>query len=90
MKDPAFVALIQSIAANVRRARQRRGLTQEQLADKAEQDVSYLQRVERGAVNLSLRVLFGLARALEVTPASLLRRAKLAAVRRGRPKKDRV
>jgi len=90
MTDPAFVALRQSIAANVRRARQRKGLTQEQLADKAEQDVSYLQRVERGAVNLSLRVLFHLARALEVTPASLLRRAKLAAVRRGRPKKDRI
>lgn len=56
----------------------------------SEQDTSYLQRIERGATNLSVRVLFSIARALGVTPASLLRHAKLAPVRRGRPKKPQI
>ena len=87
MKDPAFVAFLESIAANVRRLRIRRGYTQEVLAERSGQDLSYVQRVERGATNLSVAVLFALATALAVAPGVLGRRARLAPVRRGRPRK---
>jgi len=87
MADPAFVAFLASIAANVRRIRARRGFTQEALAERSGQDLSYLQRVERGATNLSVGVLFALATALQVPPGLLVRRASLAPPRRGRPRK---
>ena len=87
MNDPAFVAFLESIAANVRRLRIRRGYTQGVLAERSGQDLSYVQRIERGATNLSVAVLFALARALEVPPGMLVRKARLAPVRRGRPSK---
>jgi transcriptional regulator with XRE-family HTH domain len=88
-KDPELLAFLGSIAANVRRWRIRRGLTQEALAERAGQDLSYLQRVERGATNLSVAVLFSLAVALDVSPGLLVRRARLPPPRRGRPPKRR-
>lgn len=87
MADPAFAAFLESIAANVRRIRARRGYTQEALAERSGQDLSYVQRVERGATNLSVGVLFALAVALQVPPGLLVRKARLAAIRRGRPRK---
>lgn len=90
MADRALAEFLQSIAANVRRTRLRRGLTQEALAESAGQDLSYLQRVERGATNLSVGVLLALANALDVTPGLLVRTAHLPPVKRGRPPKRPV
>lgn len=87
MPDRLLTELLQAIAANVRRARQRRGWTQEVLAERAAQDLSYLQRVERGATNLSVGVLLALATALGVPPAALVRKARPVPVKRGRPPK---
>ena len=86
-EDPQFLVLLASIAANVRGLRARRGLTQEALAQRADQDLAYVQRVERAATNLSVRVLFALARALGVSPGQLLRPRALPPSRRGRPLK---
>lgn len=86
-RDPRLKELLESIAANVRRVRLGLGFTQETLAELAGQDLSYLQRIERGVTNLSVGVLLALATALEVRPASLLRKARLAEVKRGRPPK---
>ena len=85
--DPKLAELLASIAANVRRLRSTRGLTQEALAERAGQDLSYLQRVERGATNLSIGVLVAIANALDTHPARLLRHATLPVVKRGRPPK---
>ncbi len=84
-RDPRLSELLESIAANVRRLRTAQGLTQETLAELAGQDLSYLQRIERGATNLSVGVLFALSIALSVAPAHLLRKARLAVAKRGRP-----
>jgi transcriptional regulator with XRE-family HTH domain len=75
-----------SIAANIRRLRVRRGLTQEKLAERADLAERYLQQVEAGSVNLSVGILVDLARALDVDPAVLLRPAELARPRKGRPR----
>jgi len=88
--DRPLATFLRSIAANVRRVRERRGLTQEALAERAGQDLSYLQRVERGATNLSMRVLLALAMALDVPPSLLLRKARLPPAKRGRPPKKKI
>lgn len=77
------------IAANVRRGRDRSGLTQEQLAEKAELEVRFVQRVERGTTNPSTAVLVALADALGVTPGSLFREAALPPAKAGRPPSKR-
>ena len=78
-------ALLESIAANVRRGRARAGLTQEAFAERTGFDIRFVQRVERGRVNMSIETLARLAAALDVRPAALLRNARLQAPRTGRP-----
>jgi transcriptional regulator with XRE-family HTH domain len=76
------------IAANTRRWRLRRGLTQEALAEIADLDLRFIQRIERGSTNLSVSVLISLADALALNPTQLFRAAKLEAARPGRPRKS--
>ena len=57
---------------NVRAARLAVGYSQEDLADHAEIDRTYVSGVERGLRNPSIRVLARLAKALKTTPAALL------------------
>lgn len=53
-------------------ARQRVGMSQEELADTAGIDRSYGSRIERGIANPSIEMLAKLAEVLGVTVASLL------------------
>jgi transcriptional regulator with XRE-family HTH domain len=76
---------MESVAANVRRLRARASLTQEQLAETAGVDLSYLQRIERAQANATITVLVGLAHALEVKIGVLFRAARLPEIKRGRP-----
>lgn len=85
MPRPRAQTYFDYIAANVTRARMRAGLTQEKLAEAADIDLRFLQRIERGRTNLSVAILVALADALGVAPGSLLRRSALPAPRRGRP-----
>ena len=57
----------------VRRLRDERRWTQEELAERAEMNASYLGFVERGDNVPTLTILIQIARALEVDPAELLR-----------------
>ena len=56
----------------MRRLRQERGLTQEQLAFEAQIDLTYVGGIERGKRNPSLLVMARIASALSVTPKELL------------------
>lgn len=76
-----------SIAANIRKLRARKGLTQEQLAEHADLHLTYIQGIERGTRNISVGVLLTVADALKVPPYRLLKPAKLEAPKRGRPRK---
>jgi transcriptional regulator with XRE-family HTH domain len=58
--------------ANVRRARERRHLTQQALGRAAGLSKAGLSLIERGIRETSIRTLFGLARSVEVAPESLL------------------
>ena len=65
--------LRQVFAANLRRLRHARGLSQEDLAHDAGVDRSYLSRLETGATYPGLEIIGKLARVLKVEPAELLR-----------------
>jgi transcriptional regulator with XRE-family HTH domain len=62
------------VGTNVRKRRQERGLTQEQLAFAAEIDLTYVGGIERGKRNPSVLVLVRIAEALSTDPSDLLRR----------------
>lgn len=62
------------VGNNVRQARHRAGLTQEQVALEAKIDLTYMGGIERGKRNPSVVVLAQIADALGVEPAALLKR----------------
>lgn len=78
------------VAANVRRYRQRLGLTQEELAEKAGLTARIYRRIESAEVDLRLSTLLRVARALGVRLPKLFRAAKLPRARAGRPPATRV
>lgn len=61
------------VGKNVRRLRQERGLTQEQLAFDADIDLTYLGGIERGRRNPSVLVIARVATSLGTTPDVLLK-----------------
>jgi transcriptional regulator with XRE-family HTH domain len=63
------------VGKRVKALRALRGLTQEQFAEKVGVSVPYLQRLERGAENSTLRSLVKLANALDVDVAVLVRKS---------------
>jgi transcriptional regulator with XRE-family HTH domain len=77
--------VLRSIAANVRRVRRQRGLTQETLAERADLGPAFVQKVERGVTNLSVETLVALATALDVKPQDLFEPAELEHRGTGRP-----
>jgi transcriptional regulator with XRE-family HTH domain len=61
-----------TLGKNVRRLRQQKGLTQEELAFEAEIDLTYMGGIERGKRNPSLLVMARIAEALSVPLTKLL------------------
>lgn len=60
-------------AANLRRLRAEKGLSQDDLAYEAEVSRSYLSQLEKGAFYASLKIVGKLATVLQVEPADLLK-----------------
>lgn len=71
-------------AANLRRFRHAKGLSQDDLAYEAEISRSYLSQLEKGAFYASLKIVGKLAAVLEVEPADLLKLPAIRKVRKGR------
>lgn len=67
-------------AANLRKIRNDKGLTQDDLAYEARVSRSYLSQLEKGEFHASLKIIGKLADVLKIEPAELLRLPK----RRGR------
>jgi transcriptional regulator with XRE-family HTH domain len=79
--------VLRYVAANTRRLRARRDFTQEELAEATGLDTRFVQRVERGTINMSIETLVRIADGLGVLPGALLRTAHLPRPRPGRPKR---
>ena len=85
MVDSSLKEVLESIAANVRKTRVKRGMTQEVLSEAADVDLRTLQRIERGTMNTRLGIVVKIANALDVQSGRLFRKAKLLPAVRGRP-----
>ncbi len=81
--DPA--RLIRDVGRRIAEIRAARGWTQEALAEHAHVSLKYLQRVEAGRENLTLRSVVRLANHLRVPVGDLFERPRSRAVRQGRP-----
>lgn len=84
------MALRQTFAANLKRARLERGLSQEELAHLADIDRTYVSHLERDQYNPTLGMVDRLAASLEIDPIELLKSASAAKRRSDRstlPKK---
>ena len=66
--DPVLVA----VGTRIRKLREAWGISQTKLAKQAGVDRAYLVAIEQGRRNMTIRHLARLARALKVTPGSLL------------------
>lgn len=86
MQSPRIADGLRSIAANIRRLRLRRGLTQEALGEAARIASRYIQIVESGKGNPSASALIAIADALGVSPGALFKPALPQDRRPGRPK----
>ncbi len=78
------------LGANVRRARIKLDLTQDELAELTKFEVRFLRRIESGTVNLSIESIVRLADELNVAPAQLLRPTKVVRPSVGRPRKRKT
>lgn len=63
-------------AANLRRFRHARGLSQEALADAADINRTYISKLETGAAYAGLEVIGKLSEALQIEAAELLKHPK--------------
>jgi len=80
---------IRSIAANVRRIRERQGISQGALAEAAGVDAKSIQLLERGTGNPTARLLIAVASALGVSTGSLFKVAKMEPRPAGRPRRTK-
>ena len=71
------MALRQTFAANLKRMRTQRGLSQEELAHLADIDRTYVSHLERDRYNPTLGMVERLAASLEVDPLELLKPVKV-------------
>jgi transcriptional regulator with XRE-family HTH domain len=74
--------LRQVFAANLRRLRHAKGLSQEELAFEADVNRSYMSKLEKGASYPGLEIIGKLSAVLEIEPAELLKLPSKKRVRR--------
>ena len=84
--DPDRV--VRWVGSHVAERRRSIGFTQEELAERLGVSIKYLQRLEAGDENLTLRSLVSLANGLDIAPSALIQRPRNAVARKpGRPRK---
>ena len=82
-----------ALGQRVRELRERQKISQQQLAERADLDTTYVSGIERGRRNPGLNTLVRLAKALRVSFPVLVSDLKphmKAKIRRGRPPKSRA
>jgi ribosome-binding protein aMBF1 (putative translation factor) len=72
MPAPARDRFHRDVGERIRRTREERGMSQEQLAQRSNLDRSYVSQIENGHKSMSLRSLAAIAGALAVEPHELL------------------
>lgn len=67
-----MATLREKLGLNIRKAREQKDLTQEKLAEMARIDYSYLNLIENGKRNPSIKIVTKIARALGINLKNLL------------------
>lgn len=67
MRDPK----LQAFGQRIRELRKEQGYSQEQLADLAGLDRSYMGHIERGEKNITLLKIYQISNALKISPTQL-------------------
>ena len=80
---PNVVALRAALAEQIRRVRQKRGLSQEELAWRSGLHRTYISMIERAQRSVTIDSLEGIAVALELSASALLARAERSRQRSG-------
>jgi len=68
---------IKQLGKEVKKLREQRKMTQQELADLCEVDIRTVQRIEAGEFGSGLPILFALSEALKVAPSKLLETVSL-------------
>lgn len=71
--NPAYHEIFRVMGLNISYYRNLRGMSQEQLGDKLDFEQSYISKIERAAVGISMDTLCDIAKALDVEPYLLLK-----------------
>ena len=66
--------ITKKIAQAIRERRKLAGLSQEELAEKADIDRTYVSLIERGKVNMTIVVVAKIAKALDVSLSSIIKK----------------
>jgi transcriptional regulator with XRE-family HTH domain len=64
--------LLLTFGQNLRKLRENKSISQEELAYRADIPISQVGRIERGEVNTTISTLYSIAKALEKNPKDLL------------------
>lgn len=72
MNQTRHVTLLKALGKRLRELRKMRLLSQEELAWKADLEISQISRIERGVINTSVSQLYSIAEALEIPVKELL------------------
>jgi ribosome-binding protein aMBF1 (putative translation factor) len=72
VEEAAMWDLAKELGKKIKGARKLRGISQESLALMCRVDRSYMGRIERGEVNLTLEKLYQIAQSLDCEPSALL------------------
>lgn len=67
MKQTRHTAFLHALGSRLRELRRLRGLSQEELAWKADLELSQISRIERGVINTSVSQVLSIAEALEIS-----------------------
>jgi transcriptional regulator with XRE-family HTH domain len=78
---------VRALGRRVAEIRVRRNRTQEEFAEDLDVSLKYVQRIEAGRANLSVRSLVRVANALHVPLKEFFSKPRSMSVRRGRPSK---
>lgn len=78
------------VGGRVAERRRSNAWTQEQLAEKLDVSVKYVQRIEAGTENLTIESIVNVATVLDVKPADLMKPLRAKKRKPGRPRKTKA
>lgn len=70
--EKAFTEQVKQFGLTIKRIREAKRWSQQELSARCNIDIRTIQRIERGEYGVGLYILFGLAAAFEIAPAELL------------------